>query len=363
MKKILTLLVMLLCGWGIVSAQTPAFGYQAVVRTADNQLVAEQQVNVTVTVTDAENHSFSETHTGLMTDKYGMVGILVGTGTATPTSVSNIEAIDWTTAIITTVFDVNNTSVTVNSGINAVPYALKAGSSELTTQQILNYIQDPNTTIEDYAEVMLALWNNDSKNETAGALWEWIKEKMVEFMKNNKDAAVDVAASYLSGMTADDVEWAYDAVKNSNPDAMRAAINILAEYALQNKDFAMDVLVSYVEQMDKNEAGQAAELIMAKETAITPLAVDFLKTHRTSVVNLAADFFASADATEVTNALTVFNASGMKQALVNQLFFTYLNEHYATAIRNRVNNKLQNDYFKKVQCDGEDVDICDILGD
>lgn len=360
MKKILTLLVMLLCGWGIVSAQTPAFGYQAVVRTADNEIVAEQTVSAVVTVTDAENHSFSETHSGLTTDKYGMVGILVGTGTPTPTSVSDIETIDWTTATITTVFTVDNKTVTVTSGINAVPYALKAGSSKLTTGQIVRYLKDPNTTIDDYAEIMQALWNNDSKNETAGALWEWIKEKMVEYMKNHKDEAVEVAASYLAGMTAEDVKWAYEKA-SENEDAMRAAVNILAEYAMQNKEFAMDVLVSYVEQMNKKEAGAAAELIMAHEQEITELVVPFLKAHRTQVVNLAADFFDTADASEVSGALQTFNGSNMKKALVNNLFFTYLDEHYATAIRARVNAALENQYFKKVQCDGQDVDLCPLL--
>ena len=51
MKKILTLFVMLLCGWSIVSAQTqPAFGYQAVVRTANNKLVSNTPVGVAITV-------------------------------------------------------------------------------------------------------------------------------------------------------------------------------------------------------------------------------------------------------------------------------------------------------------------------
>lgn len=356
MKKILTLLVMLLCGWGIVSAQTPAFGYQAVVRTADNEIVAEQPVSAVVTVTAGQN-TYSESHANLMTDKYGMVGILVGTGT---NAQGNLAAIDWTEATITTAFTVDNKTVTVTSGINAVPYALKAGSSKLTTGQIVRYLQDPNTTIDDYAEIMQALWNNDSKNETAGALWEWIKEKMVEYMKNHKDDAVEVAASYLAGMTDEDVEWAYEKA-SENEAAMRAAINILAEYAMQNKEFAMDVLVSYVEQMDKNEAGAAAELIMAHEQEITELVVPFLKAHRTQVVNLVADFFATATASEVSGALQTFNGSDMKKALVNNLFFTYLNEHYATQIRERVNGALQDQYFKKVQCDGQDVDLCPLL--
>ena len=44
MKKILTLLVMFLATWSVLCAQTPVFGYQAVVRTADNELVENTPV-------------------------------------------------------------------------------------------------------------------------------------------------------------------------------------------------------------------------------------------------------------------------------------------------------------------------------
>lgn len=364
MKKILTLLVMLLCGWSIVSAQTqtPAFGYQMVVRTAENVLVVNTDVVLTISLTDGV-HSYSETKNAT-TDDLGMLSVLVGGG-------DGFASIDWSNVdSITSSVKIGDEEVFVfKTAVQAVPYALQAGKSKITKDQIVNYLSDPETTIEDYKQVMQAVVGNVP---TEGELWNMIKNRVVTYLKNRKDKAVDIAAAYLEQAQPEDVQLLYSQL---TPEVKTKIMNLAKQSALDNKDFAMEVVEAYLPSMTAADVDDAVAVIEQRINDLTPEeqaelrekfiqhAVPFAKSHMDLVVTAANYFLAHVTGQQVSTFLsTVFNnpenPSEMKQAFVDVLFYNYLDYYFRPTIINALNEYDFSDYLEKQTCDGQEVDVC-----
>ena len=358
MKKTLTLLVMFLTTWSILGAQTPVFSYQAVVRTTDNELVMNTPVEVTITVLNGQTEVYSETHTGMVTDGLGMISLLVGNGTNQD---GNIEEVDWANAVISTAIQIDGGElVTVETEVMAAPYALDALKTELTTERIVHYVEG--ASINDYAQCMEAL--NDNVPE-GGQMWQLTRERIINYIKNHRDIALEVSVAYLETATEDDFEEIYGYFQS---DAVAEAIEIIAETAIQNRTFVMEVLIGYLENATPAEVDEVVDAILEHEEDILPYVLTFIEDNRTRVLNLVGSFLGSANAQEVQRALDEFNESDMKLKLVDELFFNYLDDyiHPTTSltddeIRNEVDTRLGNGYLKKNKCGGtEDVDICDM---
>ena len=368
MKKILTLFVMLLCGWSIVSAQAPVFGYQAVVRTPDNKLVVNTPVTVTVDVRYAGDVLYSEEQTGLSTDDLGMLSILVGTGTISqsPNLATRLDSIDWTMAdnILTTITVDGGSAIAVETPIYAAPYALQAASTQLTTEQIVAYLSDTATTIEDYKEIMDSLVNNAESN---GQLWQIIKNRLAQYLKDHRDKAVEVACYYLANANANDVLPLIDTLMDK-PEVVAKVVELAKQYALANKTYAVAVLENYMSQLSVEEVDEIKAALLTHETELIPYVVDYAIAQRTFVLNVMASFFGEVSGSDVSATLSRFNQSQMKQELINHLFFTYLDSKIGgtsgmgqTQIVNQVQTTMDNNgYLQKAQCNGQDVNICDI---
>lgn len=361
MKKILTLFVMLLCGWSIVSAQTPAFGYQVVVRTADNELVANTSVgDVTITV-NGVSELYKETQKDVSTDDLGMLNLLVGL--VKPAEFANVN---WSNAInITTTFTVNGELVTVSTPIYAVPCALQADKATLTTDQIVDYLEE--ATIEDYAAIMEALGANE---DSEGEMWNMIKQKLANYLKSRKDKAVDIAAYYAAHVTADDVTELYNEVKD-NKEVMDRAVTLMYQYAIANRDYAMQLIPTYVKNLDaETDVDPLIQTVIQKinaltdeekedlENAVLPRLVSFAKSHRELAVNIAKHFLASADETQMTTLLNAFVGSNMEKVFVYEKFFNYLDYYFQAngltqKIKDQVNSALQDEYLPKQGCTPE----------
>ena len=368
MKKILTLFVMFLCGWSIVSAQTPAFGYQAVVRNADNELVANTDVNVTITVMSGTSVRYIETQTGT-TDTLGMLNLLVGTGTPTPANTTDFAAIDWSTAdtIVTTIVAGEDT-YEIKTALRAVPYALQSGNSPLTTQQIVNYLSNPTTTIDSYEQIMAALVGNVP---TDGELWDMIKARLVQYLKNRKDKAVDVLVDYLTNHAdADDVDALYAEVSE---EAIAKAMSLTKQFALENKEYAVELIKAYLPTVTPEDAGDAMtaaiisintmrqELTHEDSVEIINRAVSFAKSHIDLAVSMAVKFIPHVSKNQMSTFLnTVFANAPMKKALVNNLFYNYLDYKLLPDIKAMVDELLEDEYLQKQRCgaDNHEVDFC-----
>jgi hypothetical protein len=373
MKKILTLFVMLLCGWSIVSAQTqtPAFGYQLVVRSADNVLLSDTNVDLTITVMTHGDGIYTESMTS-RTDDLGMLSVLVGMQVP-----EDFAAIDWSEVdSIRTTVNVSGYEVEYLTAVQAVPYALQAGKTKLTTDQIVAYVTKANGNVvdgisNDYATIMDALVNNV---DPSGDLWQLIKNKIVNYLKSRKDKAVDITAFYLAHATPDDVGALYDAVKD-NSEVIEKVMELSANYLKDNKGYAMQVIAAYLPHVDAVQdvdpifyaVTDELDEMLADETTrdeilaeFLPRAVAFAKSHRNLAVKAAEFFLQNADDDAIEAVVNAFAGSEMANVFVYDKFFNYLDYYFqTTGAKDVILRELDNKYLKKQKCGGaDDVDIC-----
>ena len=133
MKKLITMVIMVL-SVAVAMAQAPEkFTYQAVVRNATNQLVTESPVGVRVSVLQGSAYGsvvFVETHTKT-TNINGLLTIEIGDGSALQ---GNMAAINWGDGpyFLKTEIDPagsTNYSITSTQQLLSVPYALYAAEA------------------------------------------------------------------------------------------------------------------------------------------------------------------------------------------------------------------------------------------
>ncbi len=133
MKKVTTILAAILLM--AVGAAAQKLSYQAVVRNSSNELVPNTALTVEVSVLDAVGTvQYAETHSAT-TNENGLLVLTIGDGTVT--AGTTVADVDWNGAAIQSV--VKNGSVvvaTITSPVNAVPYALQAGSSAGSLSQV-----------------------------------------------------------------------------------------------------------------------------------------------------------------------------------------------------------------------------------
>ena len=130
MKKIATLITLLLCALSLFAQAPENFTYQAVVRNASNALVTNAQVGVRVNIlqgTASGNAVYSETHI-VSTNANGLVTVNIGGGSVLHGSFADI---DWSDGPYFLKTDIdpnggNDYSITSVQQLLSVPYALYA---------------------------------------------------------------------------------------------------------------------------------------------------------------------------------------------------------------------------------------------
>jgi uncharacterized protein (TIGR02145 family) len=133
MKKFLYSLA-LVCLVGNIQAQAPQkFSYQTVIRNSSNQLLANQQVGIKISVLQGSETGivvYSERHTPT-TNSNGLATLTIGTGTVLN---GNFQSINWASGsyFIQTETDPNggiNYTITSTQQLLSVPYALYANNT------------------------------------------------------------------------------------------------------------------------------------------------------------------------------------------------------------------------------------------
>ena len=123
MKKITTILAAILLM--AVGATAQKLSYSAVVRNSANELVANENITVAVSIANSETGAavYSETH-NVTTNQNGLASLTIGEGTVESGSLADVE---WNTAYITTQYTLpDGNTLTSTMPVNAVPYALYA---------------------------------------------------------------------------------------------------------------------------------------------------------------------------------------------------------------------------------------------
>lgn len=133
MKKISLFLLLMVCAFFVLAQAPKKFTYQAVVRNASNQLVANTLVGVRVSILQnsaAGSVIYSETQM-LSTNTNGLVTLNIGEGTVV---YGNISSINWGSGTFFLKSEIdpnggNNYSVTSTQQLMSVPYALYANEA------------------------------------------------------------------------------------------------------------------------------------------------------------------------------------------------------------------------------------------
>ena len=152
MKKIILTVAMAILAM-VSFAQIPqAFSYQGVVRDADNKLVADKQVTVSVQIlqgTDDGTAVYSESHE-VTTNANGLMTFELGSKDA-----ENFAKIDWSNApyFVKTVAEFDDKQIQGVTPLLAVPYALyaaKAGNAEVDLTDYAKKSEIPTIDMTDY---------------------------------------------------------------------------------------------------------------------------------------------------------------------------------------------------------------------
>ena len=139
MKRIAKTLmaIVLLATTAITAVAQNGFNYQAVIRDASNNLVANRQISLRITLTDGANDIYYQETQKVTTNAYGVMAAVVGNGTPTIGAFNNV---DWSKGniVMKTEFDVAGGSNYADLGttrLQSVPlanYAQSAGKVEKT---------------------------------------------------------------------------------------------------------------------------------------------------------------------------------------------------------------------------------------
>lgn len=287
MKKILTFLVMLVASVSFLMAQAPQakFNYQAVVRDRnhDNNLVMNRTIDVTIEILNGDNVVYTEPHTGVQTNRNGMVSFVIGTNA---TADNNLANLDWSNAVIKATFKEGNTVLSVvENDVMPVPYALSANVDplEITTQKIVDYINDAETTGEDVGQIVTALLNKTAVSNA-------VRDSIISYIKTQPVKAKELAIYFLGTVTVNDAKQAFDTLTDEVKQEIK---RILVDSIKANKALAYDIAADYLRHTTKTEVNElwsaARENPQFHEIfdAVRDSAITYIMNHKELVMNVA----------------------------------------------------------------------------
>lgn len=341
---------MLFVSVSILSAQTAdqqvpqaKFNYQAVVRDQnhDFNLVMNEAVQVTVEILQVDNAdaAYSTTLEG-MTNRNGMVSFIIGVQDPIPAD------IDWNNATIKATFkDAEGTILSeVINPVMPVPLALQSVQDplDITTEKIVEYLNNQNTDGEDVGEIVTALLNNSS---VANAL----KDSIVNYIKTEPEKVKELSLYFISNATVQDAKDAYNAV---TPEVKQQLKEMLVDSIKKNKDLAYEIAQYYLTNTEKDEV--KALWTAARENpqfheifnAVRDSAIIYVMNHKELMMTVAEYY--------IKNVLD--------SADVREIYVTLRDQNppLYNAMKNKFNDYLEsyigNTYVKA--CDG--VSVCDL---
>ena len=238
----------------------PKLNFQAVVRDGSNQLVYSTDVTAAITITYSGG-TYTENHPNVTTNQNGLLNLVIGEG---EDAVGDLNVVDWSSAVIKAditysapvVLEDNTTethdfTVTVETPVTAVPYALQAGPTRLTTAMIVEYINgmrlgtnegtDPNHK-DDVLSILDAIRNNPNHLKAD------LKDTIVKYMKTQMDVAREIFHYYLDHVNSEDVWDTYNKLM-ANTTAKEAVRSVIIDFIKNHKDDALEVLEYYAEHV------------------------------------------------------------------------------------------------------------------
>lgn len=352
MKKILTFLVMLFATVSILSAQTAKFNYQAVVRDAKNQhnLVMNTPCTLTVEIKCADTVTYKEVIPG-ETNRNGMFACIIG-NTTTPEK-GTLEQVDWSNALITSYFTVDNDTVSVvDNPIMAVPFALQAKAAPLaiTTNAICQYLLSPEVVRADADAILAALIANADLNQ-------YVKDTIVGYIKANPQTVKDVVLYYLHNeLKPQDLDDARDTITTEVKNKMN---ELFFDYLKNHKAQAFKVMMDYLDQTTLDDVKDIWHAVRSNPNFDTLFKmtqdsiIKYIENHDEILVDLAQHYISNATPEQVNKVYNYLKTN--KPAAYNFLLNKFQNylHYYLEDVYYAVSDSC-------TKPSGERINICDL---
>ena len=234
--------------------QMPKFRYQAVLRDSNNVLVKNQSGTVLF--------SLKETSWGgemaFTTNENGLVSLELDYD-----SIDADQNYNWNGDTLTAVFTIGSKTITLNTPVTAVPYALQAADVRITTPMLTDYFSRPTTDGYDVDDVYQALLNNPTFSQAC-------RDSAVNYIKANYPIAKEIAYAYLDSVTVNDVTAAYDTMHYIDVAVKQAFYDIIKDYLKNHRSLLLEVAEYYITTATVQEA---EELYTSFETSTAAPAV------------------------------------------------------------------------------------------
>ena len=351
MKKILTFLVMLFATVSILSAQNAKFNYQAVVRDAKNQhnLVMNTPCTLTVEIKCADTVTYKEVIPGT-TNRNGMFACIIGKNTPEK---GTLEQVDWSNALITSYFTVDNDTVSVvDNPIMAVPFALQAKAAPLaiTTPAICQYLKSSEVGRADADAILAALIGN-------AALNQYVKDTIVGYIKANPQTVKDVVLYYLHNeLKAQDLDDARDTITTEVKNKMN---ELFFDYLKNHKAQAFNVMMDYLDQTTLDDVKDIWHAVRSNPNFDTLFKmtqdsiIKYIENHDEILVDLAKHYISNATTEQVNKVYNYLKTN--KPAAYNFLLNKFQNylHYYLEDVYYAVSDSC-------TKPSGERINICDL---
>ena len=344
MKKILTFLVMLVASVSFLMAQAPQakFNYQAVVRDRnhDNNLVMNRTIDVTIDIIINSEVAYSEPHTGVQTNRNGMVSFVIGTNA---TADNNLANLDWSNAVIRATFNEGNTVLSVvENDVMPVPYALSANVDplEITTKAICDYIASAQASSVD--SIFDAMLDNQ-------AVSDQLKTRIVNYVKTQDPLVRELGIYFLGTVTPSDVDQAYDTLTEDVKEKIKD-LTVAYLKSANGKAVVYDVLEYYLTNTTKQEvkdlwaAARANANFHEIFNAVRDSVIDYIKAHKDLVKNVAMYYMTVVDEQDVKD---------LHNYLKTQNPDVY--DYMIGKLGDYLNSYLTNEYMAQKECNGKTV--------
>ena len=192
MKRLLLTVAFLFMALVATFAQNDKLSYQAVVRNSANELVANENITVVISILNGTTAdapvAYSEQHT-VTTNQNGLMSLLIGDGTNQTGSFADVQ---WANASVKSEITLPDGNVTSIVPMTAVPYAMYAANANagLTAKDLENFIDTVTlpTALSVYGHVQTM--NPQIK--------EGLKTWVVQVAKNNPNYVMDIAKYYVT---------------------------------------------------------------------------------------------------------------------------------------------------------------------
>ena len=255
MKKLITMTIMVLAVATLMAQAPEKFNYQAVVRNASNQLMANASVGVRVSILQGSSSGsalYVETHTAA-TNANGLMTIAIGGGNAQQGAFANI---DWANGpyFLKTETDPNggsNYSVTTTQQLMSVPYALyakEAGNATAIPTNVSAFTNDAGyITSVDIPEIPTVPTNVSAFNNDAGYITNADIPTVPTSISQLVNDAGYVTAAGCEGVSLCDLQDSLAALRDTIT-LLQASMEALTNPYVESTPMVTTTVVSYITQ-------------------------------------------------------------------------------------------------------------------